>query len=45
MVEFNAAWAVLGNPSARAAYDAERTQQVVPTVSAKPPEPGNATGL
>ena len=34
MVEFNDAWAVLGNPTLRAAYDADRNQPAVPAVSA-----------
>jgi len=30
MVDFNAAWAVLGNPLLRSAYDAERGDQLRP---------------
>ncbi len=39
MVEFNAAWAVLGNPVLRAAYDAERNQAATPAATVAPAEP------
>ena len=41
MVEFNVAWSVLGNPSLRAAYDAERSQPATsPATAVGAYEPG-----
>ena len=37
MVEFNDAWAVLGNPILRAAYDIERKQPATPAATASGP--------
>jgi curved DNA-binding protein CbpA len=39
MVEFNAAWAVLGNPPLRSAYDAERDRPSTSSVSAARADP------
>jgi curved DNA-binding protein CbpA len=48
MVEFNAAWAVLGNPSLRAAYDSERSRPSTPPATAvgaqTPGRKGDARG-
>jgi curved DNA-binding protein CbpA len=41
MVDFNAAWAVLGNPLLRGAYDAERDRPVAPHLT---PERADAHG-
>src|SRR5271157_1237892 len=39
MVEFNAAWAVLGDPSLRSVYDADRDRPSAPTVNVERPGP------
>jgi curved DNA-binding protein CbpA len=44
MVEFNAAWAVLGNKRLRSAYDSERNQPSTPPVTAERPDPGAFSG-
>jgi curved DNA-binding protein CbpA len=48
MVEFNAAWAVLGNPRLRAAYDSERSQPGTPPATAvgakQPGQKGDGRG-
>lgn len=44
MVEFNAAWAVLGNKRLRSAYDLERSQPGTPAEAAARPDPGAFSG-
>jgi len=39
MVEFNAAWAVLGDPLMRSAYDAERGRPLAPPATTDPADP------
>ncbi len=44
MVEFNAAWAVLGDPLMRSAYDAERVRPVAPPMTTENAEPHGNNG-